>query len=74
MLKGFFCAEGLQMKGVKIVRKLAQWFRSIWSCKYEPTKCFQELTSAELAAAFGGHPSLLGIDDPDLKPERVQDW
>jgi hypothetical protein len=56
------------------VRKLAQWFRSVSSRKYEPARCFQELTSVELAAAFGGDPSLLWIDDPDLKPERVQGW
>ena len=56
------------------MRNLAQWFRSIWSRKYEPTKCFRELTSVELAAAFGGDPSLPWVDDPDLKPERVQDW
>jgi hypothetical protein len=62
------------MKGLKMVRKLAQWFRSIWNRKYEPTKCFRELTSVELTASLGGDPVLLWIDDPDLKPERVQNW
>jgi hypothetical protein len=33
------------------------------------------LTDIELAAAFGGNPSLLAaIDYPDLKSERVQGW
>jgi hypothetical protein len=56
------------------VKKLAQWCRSISSRMSEPTKCFRELTSVELAAALGGDPSLLWTDDPDLKPDRVQDW
>jgi ABC-type branched-subunit amino acid transport system ATPase component len=71
--EGFFCAEGLQRKGFRMVKKLTQRCRSIGSCRCEATKSLQNLKEVELAAAFGGDPRLLWIDEPDLKSERVQD-
>jgi len=40
-----------------------------------PAHTFQELTSQDLVAVFGGtDPIAPPLDDPDLKPERVQGW
>ena len=73
MLKGLFCAEGLQRKGFRMVKKLMQRCRSMGSCRCEAPKSLQNLTDIELAAVLGGDPRLLWIDEPDLKSERVQD-
>jgi hypothetical protein len=56
------------------MRKLMQVLNRIGRRRTESAKIFRVLTGLELAAAFGGNPLLLPLEDPDLKPERVQGW
>lgn len=56
------------------MRKLVEWWKLKSRRRPKSMRAFGDLTGRELVAAFGGDLRPLPLDDPDLKPERVQGW